>query len=112
MGKNALQLNEVEGAGLCVKPQNGDEKERRRQKGVEKELESRLRSPIPAEHGDKDGHGNKRELPEGVVEEDIERDEDADHRCLLEKEEEVKLLGPVGDGVPRGEHAEQPRERR
>ena len=51
--------------------------------------------------------GTSVSLPEGVVEEDIERDKDADHRGLLEQEEEVKLLGAMVDGVPGSEHAER-----
>ena len=35
-------------------------------------------------------HRDERELPEGVVEEEVERDEDAEHRDLLEQEEGVE----------------------
>ncbi len=34
-------------------------------------------------------------------------DKDADHRGLLEQEEEVELLGAMVDGVPGSEHAER-----
>ncbi len=98
--QDGLQPDKVKGAGLGVKPDNRDQQQRRGQKGVDEELDGRFGAAIAAEHGDQDRHGHQRHLPEGVVEEQIERDKDADHRRLLQQEEEVKLLGAVSDGLP------------
>ena len=51
--------------------------------------------------------GTSGELPEGVVEEEVERDEDAEHGDLLEQEEDVEELLALGDGVPGDEDAER-----
>ena len=102
-----MQTDKVKGAGLGVKPHNRDQQQSRGEKGIDKKLDCRFGSAIAAEHGDEDRHGHQRQLPKGVVEEHIERDKDADHRRLLEKEEEVELLGAMVDGVPGGEHAER-----
>ena len=40
-----------------------------------------------AVHGDENGHGDEGEFPEAVVDHQVERDEDAEHGGLLDKEE-------------------------
>ena len=105
--QDGLQPDKVKGAGLGVKPNNRYQQQRGGQKGIDEKLDGRFGSAIAAEHGDEDRHGHQRQLPEGVVEEHIERDKDADHRRLLQQEEEIKLLGAVSDGVPGSEHAER-----
>ena len=95
LGERGLQLDEVEGAGVRVEPQDADQKERRGNEGVEEELDARRAVAAPrlaAEHGDEDRHGHQRELPEAVVEDEVERDEDADHRGLLQQEERSRTL--------------------
>jgi len=59
-----------------------------------------------AEGGDEQRHGDERELPEAVVEEEVEGGEDAEHRDLLEEEECVEELRAGLDCVPRGQHAD------
>ncbi len=47
---------------------------------------------LAAVHRDQDGHGNERQFPEAVVEHQVERDEDAIHRGLLNEEERIEDL--------------------
>ena len=61
---------------------------------------------LAAVHGDEDGHGHQRQLPEAVVEHQVERDEDAEHRGLLDEEERVEDLAALIDGVPTGDDAD------
>ncbi len=91
MAASCGELGIVEGAGAGVEPEHGDEQDGRGDEGVEEELDGGAAAVFgAAEGGDEQRHGNERELPEGVVEEEVERDEDAEHRDLLEQEEDVE----------------------
>ncbi len=106
-GEHRLELREIEGAGFGVEVQDRDQKECRRDKRVEEKLDRGGRPLGAPEHGDQDRHGNQRQLPETVVQDQVERDKDAQHRGLLQQEEEVKLLGARRDGGPAGQHTER-----
>ena len=78
---------------LGVEPEDADEQDGGGDEGVEEVLDGGAAAVFgAAEGGDEDGHGDERELPEGVVEEEVERDEDAEHGDLLEQEEDVEGL--------------------
>ena len=101
------EVGQLEGAGLRVDPEHADEQDGRRDEGVEEVLDgSAAAVGGAAEGGDEKRHRDQRELPEGVVEEEVERDEDAEHRDLLEQEEGVEELLALADGVPGDEDAE------
>ena len=104
--RRPCKLDEVKGAGFRVKVEDRDQEERRWDEGVEEEFDGSLAPAIRAEEGDEDGHGDEREFPEAVVEEEIERDKDADHGGLLDQEEEVELFGAVLDRAPGDKHAD------
>ncbi len=108
-GGEVLEGGQVKGAGAGVEPEHGDEEEGGGDEGVDEELDGGAAAVGGAAEGrDENGHRDERELPEGVVEEEVERDEDADHGDLLEEEEDVEELGAGLDGgdVPGGEDAE------
>ena len=107
MRKQKLQCHEVEAARARVEPEDGDQQRSRRNEREEEELECGLRAVLAAVHGDQDRHGNQRQFPEAVVEHQVERDEDADHRGLLHQEERVEDLAAFLDGVPTGQHADR-----
>ena len=88
-------MTKVEAAGPRVEPQDGHQQRRRRNKGKEEKLERGLRAVLAAVHGDQDRHGHQRQLPEAVVEHQVERDEDAEHRRLLNEKERVEDLAPL-----------------
>ena len=97
----------VERVGLGVEPEDADEQQRGRNEGVDEILDGGGAAVLGApEGGDEDGHRNQRKLPERVVEEQVERDEDTEHRDLLEQEQGVEGLLAVGYLVPAGEDAE------
>ena len=101
-----MEVSEVEGVGARVEPENGDQQRRGGDEGEEEEFERGLRAVLAAVHGDENGHGDQRELPEAVVEHEVERDEDAEHGGLLDEEERVEDLAAGLDGVPTGEDAD------
>ena len=106
-GNGLLQGGEVKGVGFGVEPEQGNQQGRRGDEGEEEEAEGSLGAAGvglgAAVHGNEDGHGDERELPEAVVEHEVEGDEDADHGRLLDQEERVEGLAAVADGVPTGQ---------
>ena len=95
------ERGQVEGSGDGVEPEHADQQQGRRNEGVEEVLDGGAAAVLgAAEGGDQDRHGNQRELPERVVEEEVKRDEDAQHGDLLQQEEDVEDLAARGDGVP------------
>ncbi len=107
-GGHLGELRIVEGAGAGVEPEHGDQKDGRGDEGVEEELDGGAAAVFGAsEGGDQKRHGDQGELPEGVVEEEVERDEDAEHRDLLEQEEDVEEAAAVVDDAPGDEDAQR-----
>ena len=100
------RVGEVEGAGARVEPQDGDQQRRGGNEGEEEEFERGAGAVFAAVHGDEDGHGHERELPEAVVEHEVERDEDAEHGGLLDEKERVEDFAAGLDGVPTGDDAD------
>jgi hypothetical protein len=100
-----LQRGVVEAAGLRIEPQNRHQQRRRGNEGEEEKLERGLGSVLAAVHGDQDRHRHQRQLPEAVVEHQVERDEDAEHGRLLHQEKREEDLAPLLDGVPTGHDA-------
>ena len=85
-GGELLEDNEVEGAGAGVEPEHADEQDGGRDKSVKEVFDGGAAAVLRSAKGrDQDGHGNEGKLPEGVVEEQIERDEDAQHGHLLQE---------------------------
>ena len=93
-------------SGARVEPEDGDQQRRGGDEGEEEEFERGLGAVFAAVHGDEDGHGDERELPEAVVEHEVERDEDAEHGGLLDEEERVEDFAAGLDGVPTGDDAD------
>ncbi len=110
-GKNAagdlkLQVSEIEGSGFRVEPENRDEQWRGRDEGEEEKFNRGGRAVLAAVHGDENGHGDQRELPEAVIEHEVERDEDAEHGGLLDEKERVVDFAASLDGAPTGDDAD------
>src|SRR3990172_1000735 len=58
----------------------------------------------PAPYADDEVHRHQHQLPEHVKEEEIERDEGAEHAGLEREQEEEVLLDAVGDVIEREQH--------
>jgi hypothetical protein len=106
VGDQNLQRGEVEAAGYGVEPENRDEQRRGGNEGEEEELQRGLGSVLAAVHGDENRHGNQRQLPEAVVDHQVQREKDAQHGRLLNEEEREEELAPLADGVPTGDDAD------
>ncbi len=100
-----MQFGEIECARLGVKPQNRNQQGCRGNEREEEELERSFRSLLTAVHGNQDRHGNQRQFPEAVIDHHVERDEDAQHRRLLNKEEYIEDLAASLDRIPAGNDA-------
>src|ERR1019366_5643866 len=76
--------------------------------GVEEILDGGVAAAFAAtEGGDEDCHRHQRHLPERVVEEHVEGDEDAHHGDLLEQEEDIEELLAAVYRAPGDEYAER-----
>ena len=101
-----LQVGEIESMRARVEPQDGDEQWRGWNEGEEEELHRSFWTVLAAVHGNEDGHRHQRELPEAVVEHEIERNEDAKHGGLLDEKEGVEDFAAGLDGFPTGNDAD------
>ncbi len=107
-GGESGQLRQVEGAGLRVEPQHRNQQQSGGNEGVEEVLDGGAAALLAAaKRGDQHRHRYQRHLPERVVQEHVERDEDAHHRNLLQQEENVEELLALADGAPRDQHSER-----
>ena len=88
------------GAVLEVEGQDGDQHEERAGHRVEDELDRRVDAAGPAPDPDDEVHRDQHRLPEDVEEEEVERDEDAQHARLEQQHGDHELLQPRLDGVP------------
>src|SRR6266702_2700295 len=78
-GEQLLNLGEVEGSRLRVKPDDGCQHEHRRDHRVEEKLDGCVDAALVSEDADYERHGNERGFPEEVKKEKVECDENADH---------------------------------
>ena len=102
------ERGQIEGSGLRVKPQHRDQQQPGRNESVQKVLDRGATASLaPAEGGDQDRHRHQRQLPESVIKEHVEGDEDAHHRNLLQQEEDVEELLAAVDSTPGDQHAER-----
>src|ERR1035438_9673765 len=106
----ALDVDEIKCSGLGVQPDHRRQHKHRRDHGVQEELHGSVNFPSMPVHADDQRHGNQRGFPEEIEEEQVERNEDADHRGLEHRHKDEKFLHPVADGVPRDEHAHRHQE--
>ncbi len=84
---------------------------------VEEKLDGGVKLPRAAPHADDEVHRHQHQFPEHVEQEEVQRQEDADHSHLLQEEHGVVLLEPFFDRRParqdrqethqRGEHDQQ-----
>jgi hypothetical protein len=100
---------QTEAARLRVEPEDRHQQRRGGDEGVEEESDRRLRPAIFGKiapvHGDEDSHRHQRQLPEAVVEHQVQRDEDAEHGRLLDQKERVEDLAARLNGLPACQNA-------
>ena len=103
-------VDEIEAAGVRVQPDDRRQHEHRRDHGVQEELHGGVNLAAVTVHADEQRHRDQRRFPEEVEEEQIERDEDADHRGLQDQHQDEEFLHPVVDRLPRDQHAQRHQE--
>src|SRR5207244_5939957 len=102
-----------------VQRQDRQQHDYRSRQGVQKKFDGCVQPAVASPRSDQEVHRNEHHFPENVEEEEVERDEDADHAGLQEQQQNVVFLGPLMDSAPgrkdgdhaqeRGEHDEQQR---
>ena len=120
---DAHQVGDFEAVGvelrvvLEIEGQDAEQHQHRACERVEEKLDRGVQLARAAPHPDDEVHRHQHELPENVEEEEIERDEDADHASLQQQEHRIVFLDAILHRRPgaedrdeahqRGEHQEQ-----
>ena len=95
-----------------VERQNSQQQQNRSDQRVEEEFDGRVEFPRAAPDADQEVHRHEHDFPEHIKEEEVERDENAEHAGLQHQHEDVILFHAVLDGVPRRERCEGTEQRR
>ena len=77
---------------------------------IQDELDGGVDAPLVAPDADQEVHRHQHRVPEDVEEEQIERDEDADHRALEQQQEDAERPGLLAHRLPRAEQRERRQE--
>src|SRR5258708_32765127 len=96
-----------------VKREDGQEHDDGTGQCVEEEFDGGIEAAVATPDGDEEIHGDEHHFPENVEEEEIKRNEDADHAGLEEEKQNVVFLGAEMNGAPEredGNHAEECRD--
>src|SRR5690606_15912272 len=90
--------------------ENGQQHEQRASHRVEEKLDGGVDAPRAAPDANEEVHGHQRELPEDVEQEQVLRQEYAEHACLKQEHENVIGLDLVCDtrpGASNGQHGDE-----
>ncbi len=90
-----------------VQRQDAEQHQYRTGQCVQEKLNRRVEFPRPAPHADDEVHRHQHQFPENVEQEEIERDEYADHSRLQQQEHGVVFLHPLVDGFPRRKNRQE-----
>src|SRR6266478_3973932 len=110
--QHLLNRRQVEGSSRhhggaeIVQPDDADEHEDRAGHGVKHELDGGVDAAFVSPDADQEIHGDKHHFPEKEKEEEVEREEDADHADFEHQQHDKEFLDAVLDAVPRGEFFE------
>src|SRR6266478_2583605 len=75
---------------------------------VQEKLDGGVEAPIAAPNADEEVHGDEHHFPENVEEEEIERNENADHAGLQQEKQKGIFLGAQMNGAPGREDSDHP----
>jgi hypothetical protein len=79
---------------------------------IEQELDGRVNAAVVAPDADEEIHRHQHRVPEHIEQEQIERDEHADHRALEQQDEDRKRPRSLVDRLPRTEERDRGQEAR
>ena len=86
-----------------AQPQDRQQHQDRAGHGVQEELDGGVDAPRSAPDADQEVHRDEREFPEDVEQEQVLRQEDADHAHFEQQEEDHEILDALLDRCPGGE---------
>ena len=107
----AADVRQIEGAGHVVEPEDRDQHQDRAEHRVQNEFHGGVDAALVSPHADHEIHRDQRELPEDEEEEQIERDEDADHGRFDHQQRDEEALHVFVDRFPGAEDRERREER-
>ena len=109
------QIERVLPRGLLVQPGHADDRHQHQHAaghGVEQELDRRVETLVVAPDADEEIHRDEDDVPEDVEQEQIERQEHADHRRFQQQHENRELLHALVNAFPRRQQGDGREERR
>ena len=94
---------------LEVHQQDTEQHQHRAHHRVQEEFDRRIEAARPPPDGDQEVHRHQHRFPEGVKQEEVEGQKDAEHASLQQQKENVVFLGALGDvpGTGDGDRAQQ-----
>jgi hypothetical protein len=99
------------GVAEVVEDEQPDQHRQAPDHGVDEELDRRVDAARPAPHADHEVHRDERDLPEHVEQEQVQREEGAEHAGLERLHEEHVRLHALVDLGPRGQEDDRQQER-
>ena len=106
-----LNGHKIESPDFGIEPKDRRQHEHGGNHGVHEEFYRGVDFAPVAVHSDQQRHRNQRGFPEEVEQEQIQRDEDADHRGFQHQQQDEEFLHPLMNRVPRNQHAQRCQER-
>jgi hypothetical protein len=92
--------------------QDGDKHQDAARQGVEDELDGGIDASVVTPDSDQEIHRNQHRIPEHVEEEQIERDEHADHRAFEQQHEDAEGFRLLVYRLPRAQQCQGRQESR
>ena len=107
----AQDVRQVERAGLAIEPQDGDQHQDRAEHRVQNEFHGGVDAALVAPHADHEIHGDQRQFPEDEEQEEVERNENADHGRLDHQQRDEEAFHIFTDRFPGAENGDRREER-
>ena len=107
----AQNVRQVERAGRVVEPQDRHQHQDRAEHRVQNEFHRGVDAALVAPHADHEIHRDQHQFPEDEEEEQIERDENADHGRLDHQQRDEEALHVFVDRFPGAENGDRREER-
>jgi hypothetical protein len=107
-----LHILEIECAGQVEEPEDRYEHQNRSEHCVQNEFHGRVNAPFVAPHADDEIHRDEHHFPENEEEEQVERNEDADHARLEHEQGEEESFDMFLDRLPGAKDCQRRQKRR
>src|ERR1700734_1430132 len=102
-----LNIRQIKGAGQVVEPQNCHQHQNGAEHGVQNEFHRGINSPAVSPNSNQEVHRNQRKFPEEEKEQQIERNENANHGRLNHQQGNEESFYVLLNGLPRAQNRQR-----